>query len=61
MGGKVVKFRVLIGAAVLLAVIAAAEYAVKSYYYPKKTEKESHRLCDHRDRFGLFSCRLSKI
>lgn len=41
MGGKVVKFRVLIGAAVLLGVIAAAEYAVKSYYYPKKTEKES--------------------
>ena len=41
MGGKVVKFRVLIGTAVLLGVIAAAEYAVKSYYYPKKTEKES--------------------
>lgn len=46
MGGKVVKFRVLIGAAVLLGVIAAAEYAVKSYYYPKKQKRNRQEPAD---------------
>ena len=56
--------RKIIAALIIFGILVAAEYLVKSYYYPIKTEKESTGtgwLCDHRNRFGLFSCRFSKI